>query len=67
MGIEYPRRDSPEALLSRLARAFDSWPIWLQIVGGLSICFGVGAMAGLGWAAITIGIELLAVGVMAEK
>lgn len=52
--------------MSRFARAFDSWPVWLQVFGGLSICFGIGAVAGLGWAAITLGIEALVAGVVAE-
>lgn len=54
-------------MFARLTATFDSWPVWLQIFGGLAICFGVGAMAGLGWAAITIGIEAIALGTLAEK
>lgn len=37
-----------------------------QVLGGLAICFGVGALFGLGWAAITIGIEAIALGTLAE-
>lgn len=55
------------AHLSRLERAFVAWPVWLQVVGGLAICFGVGFLAGFAWGLITLGVEAVACGTMAEK
>ena len=50
-------------------RAFDkfnSWPVALQILGGLAICFGVGAVAGLGWGLISFGVQAVTAGMLAE-
>jgi hypothetical protein len=55
--------DTPSRALDR----FNSWPVWLQILGGLGLCFGIGMIAGLGWGIVTLSLHALVSGILAEK
>lgn len=56
-----------EHSLSLFDRAIREWPIALQVFGGLAVCFAVGAIAGFAWGLLTLGVEAIACGTLAEK
>lgn len=55
-----PRPTEPKSNRKR-DRVF-AWPVWLQVLGFILVCFGVGALAGAAWALITGGVGAIVVG-----
>ncbi len=59
-----PTKPKPRARTSR--RRPTSWPLALQVLGLVAICWGVGMLVGFAWALISSGVAAVVVGVANE-